>query len=58
MSIYPERGKWVVRMDICGPEEFIADTREEALALARNRINEALTAALSATDYLCSGWAA
>lgn len=58
MNIYPERGKWVVRMDLCGPEEFMADTRDDAMKLASRRVTDVMLIVLAVTDYLCGGWAA
>lgn len=58
MNIYPERGKWVVRIDLCGPEEFMGKTREEAVELASKRIDMVMLVVLAVTDYLCGGWAA
>ncbi len=58
MSIYPERNKWVIRIDLCGTEEFIADTLEAAFELASKRIDMVMLIVLAVTDYLCGGWAA
>lgn len=57
-DIYPEGDKWVVRIDLCGPEEFIADTLEAAFELASKRIDMVMLIVLAVTDYLCGGWAA